>query len=194
MTTIKKITEEDYVWAAKRLGCEIQSIKAVAKVEGARSGFDKDGAPKILFEGHKLWKQLIINGINPELHVKGNENILYKKWTRAHYLGGEREWERLGKAIMIDAESALQSASWGMFQVMGYHAEALGYRDVFLFVYLMTLSERNHLESFVRYIETFGLKKSLRDKDWNTFTRLYNGHGQISYYSPKIKKAYEDQF
>ncbi|WP_426770837.1 N-acetylmuramidase domain-containing protein, partial [Pseudomonas aeruginosa] len=50
------------------------------------------------------------------------------------YLGGQAEHERLDKAVKMDRDCALQSASWGLFQIMGFHWEALGYASVQAFV------------------------------------------------------------
>src|ERR671917_272606 len=57
----------------------------VYTVESNGSGFLKDGRPRILFEGHIFWKQLTDKGIPPGPYVKGNEDILYPKWTKQYY-------------------------------------------------------------------------------------------------------------
>lgn len=51
------VTEEDYLWAAKELGLEVEIVKAFAIVESGGSGFFKLGeklVPKILYERHKF--------------------------------------------------------------------------------------------------------------------------------------------
>ena len=74
------------------LGVEFAVIQAVAQVESARSGFFKNGAPKILFEGHIFWQMLEEQKIDPEEFAKdpNNKNILYKKWVKDHYQKGQR--------------------------------------------------------------------------------------------------------
>ena len=48
----EKLTEEDFVLAARLLDCEAAALKAVQKVEtGGRGGFFAPGKPAILFEG-----------------------------------------------------------------------------------------------------------------------------------------------
>nr|WP_262924348.1 N-acetylmuramidase domain-containing protein [Segatella copri] len=34
-------------------------------------------------------------------HQKGNEDILYPKWTKTHYQGGLKEYDRLERARVI---------------------------------------------------------------------------------------------
>ncbi|AZA64465.1 DUF3380 domain-containing protein [Chryseobacterium carnipullorum] len=53
---MKTLTEQDYINAAKELGCEVAAIKAVAEVESRGSGFLSSGEPKILFERHRFYK------------------------------------------------------------------------------------------------------------------------------------------
>lgn len=85
----EKLTEEDFVLAAKLLDCEVAALKAVQKVEtGGRGGFFAPGKPAILFEGHVFWKQLRQRGLRPEKLASANPDILYPKWTKSHYQGG----------------------------------------------------------------------------------------------------------
>src|SRR5690606_34593899 len=54
----KFLQESDVVNLANRLGLSVATIKAVNEVESSGRGFNVDGNPKILFEGHVFWKQL----------------------------------------------------------------------------------------------------------------------------------------
>jgi hypothetical protein len=52
-----RLSEQDYATAATEMGIEAAAIHAVAQVEaGGRTGFDDQGRPKILFEGHLFRK------------------------------------------------------------------------------------------------------------------------------------------
>ena len=189
----KFLSESDLVSAAKALGVELAVMKAVAEVESRGAGFipgtDK---PKILFEGHVFWKRLKVYGIDPEKHVKGNEDILYKSWTKKYYLGGEREYDRLVRANLIHSEAGNESASWGMFQIMGYHWKALGYTSVYEFTDSMYKSEAEHLKAFVRYIQVNDLAKWMKTKDWEMFAFHYNGPSFSAHaYDKKMAEAYE---
>lgn len=114
------LSEQDFQRAADCLGIEVATIKAVQEVEsGGRGGFLPSRRPPILFEGHIFWRELKNRGIDPRSVQAGNEDIVYEQWTRSYYLGGEKEYHRLEKALKIHEEAALASASWGMFQIMG---------------------------------------------------------------------------
>ena len=87
-----RLKEEDFIRAADTLQVEVATVKAVQEVEtGGRGGFFASDKPAILFEGHIFWSQLKKMGLNPEDYQKGNEDILYPKWTKDHYKGGKGE-------------------------------------------------------------------------------------------------------
>ncbi len=161
--------------AAKRLGVEAAAIKAVIDVESSGGGFLKNGKPKILFEGHIFWTQLQAKGISPSKHRKGNEHILYPNWTRKYYQGGNAEHHRLASAMKINREAALASASWGMFQVMGFNYFVADFPDVESFVEAQHQSEYEHLKAFLGYIKHNRLVKHLKTKNWAKFAAGYNG-------------------
>lgn len=168
------------------------SIKAVIKVESSGRGFYLNKRATILFEGHKFWGQLISKGFNPEEFQEGNEDILYKTWTTKHYsLDSKKEYNRLNRAIAIDEESALKSASWGMFQIMGFNYKLAGFDTVYEFVENMKISERNQLEAFFIFLKKGGCFKYLEAKEWTKFARCYNGRAfKKNGYDSKLKKAY----
>jgi hypothetical protein len=184
------LSESDLQTVAKDLGVELAVIKAVNEVESSGQGF-LGGKPKILFEGHIFWRRLKEHGLDPKSLVPDNENILYSRWTREHYFGGAREHERLDKAKKIHENAALESASWGLFQIMGYHWETLGYKSVKDFVMLMNKSEGEQLKAFGRFILVNNLTKYLKSRDWANFARRYNGPGyKENKYDEKLERAY----
>jgi len=185
----------DQVAAASRLPAA--TVRAVYKVESAGSGF-WGLRPKILFEGHVFWQRLKRRGKDPAKLAAGNENVLYPKWDRAKYAGGPGEYARLEQAQRIDSGAALESASWGLFQILGYHAADIGYGQVEAFVERMQANERAQLEAFSRFIEkqTYDhqpLAYWLRVRDWRRFARAYNGPGYAqNRYDEKLAAAYQD--
>jgi len=93
--TIKKV--------AKVNNLEPAAIKAVVSVESGGNGFISDGKPKILFEGHIFWNQLIKVGIDPQKLLNNNsdyKDIIYQKWTKIYY--SEDQYMRLEKAKKIN--------------------------------------------------------------------------------------------
>ena len=130
--------------------------------------------------------------MDPSDYKKGNEDILYYKWTTKFYKGGEKEYERLNKAKKIYVSAALESASWGIFQIMGYHYKKVGYNSVEDYVKAMNMSERFHLMAFGKFIKSEGLVKHLKSEDWAKFARGYNGPAyKKNKYDKKIAAAYK---
>jgi hypothetical protein len=187
-----KLTENDYVRAAGQLNIEVAALKAVKEVEtGGRGGFLSDGKPTILFEGHIFWSQLTKVGLNPENYVKGNEDILYPKWTKEHYKGGLDEYKRLAKALKIHEKSAVCSASWGLFQIMGFNYPACQCENARDFVEKMCYNEGSQLDLFVAFLRKNGWDKYLRSLDWAGFAKHYNGPSYAqNKYDEKLQKAY----
>lgn len=193
----KFLSEQDLMDFAAKHKLELAAVKAVNEVESSGKGFFVDGRPKILFEGHVFWDQLKKAGINPAtITNSSNADVLYSKWTKGHYIGGPREYDRMEKAagILSDPKvktAALASASWGSYQIMGYHAEKLGYESVQDFVDQMHIHERNHLDAFGRYITAYGCIGHLRAKNWAAFAKCYNGSGYAqNKYDVKMANAY----
>ena len=107
-----RIKEVDYVRAAAALNVEVAAIKAVKEVEtGRRGGFFSVGKPAILFEGHVFWKQLQKIGKDPNKLVKGNADILYRKWTKAFYAGGAMP-KCLPQTLMTQMKSVKKRKFW----------------------------------------------------------------------------------
>ncbi len=175
---------------------------AVVAVESGKSGFLDDGRPKILFEGHVFWRLLLQKqkegkiDFGPEKYANDHPDILYSKWTKQYYKGGVAEYDRLGKALLIDHDSALMAASWGKFQIMGENYNLAGYKTVDEFVDAHKISESNHLDAFFSFCtnKTFNKKpltEYLRVKDWQSFAKAYNGPGYATnQYDVKLEKSY----
>lgn len=191
-TASLKLTETDYQRAAKALNVEVAAIKAVKEVEtGSKGGFFGLDRPSILFEGHIFWNQLKKNGLDPHDYVKGNEDILYEKWTKAHYKGGMEEYKRLAQALTIHEKSAACSASWGLFQIMGFNYAVCGCANAREFVNRMMESEGAQLDLFVGFLKGNGWDKYLGALDWTGFARHYNGPQYAqNKYDEKLHKAY----
>jgi len=180
------LTEADFARAAATLGCEVACIKAVTEVESGSGGFFRSGRPKILFEAH------IFSKLTKHAYDASHPDISSRHWNRTLYAGGEKEYDRLGRAMALDHNAALQSASWGRFQVMGFHYQATSYSNVDAFVQAMYRSEGEQLNVFVKFIQHNRLGPALREKRWADFARGYNGGGYaVNHYDAKLKAAYE---
>ena len=172
-------------------GVQLPALKAVLAVESRGNGFLPNGKPKILFEGHQFWKRLKRKGINPKDYVEGNEDILYKRWDRKKYIGGAAEYGRLARAMQIDEETALECASYGIAQIMGFNYRVCGYESVHDFVDAMD-DHDSQIEAFIGFLKS-GLWRYLQgDKpNWKAFARRYNGPMYYKNdYHGKLARAY----
>lgn len=187
--------------AAARLGVELAAIYAVNEVESAGSGFLSIGKPKILFERHVMHQRLALPRAegDDQAALRRHADELAAQFPAlvntksGGYIGGAAEHQRLAQARVIDALCANESASWGAFQIMGYHAERLGYASVDEFVRLMSQDENQQFEAFVRFIEADpALLKALKGKKWAAFAKAYNGPAYArNLYDVKLERAYE---
>lgn len=182
----RALTEADWQRAATALGVEVAAIKAVAQVEAAGSGFLADGRPKILFEAH-----IFSDKTNGQFD-RSNPGISSPRWNRELYSGGAAEYPRLQQAMNLDRNAALQSASWGKFQIMGFNHKAAGYNSVEAFVQDMYTSEGKQLDAFVNFIKADpAMHSALKRLDWAGFAERYNGPGYAANnYDTKMRDAY----
>jgi hypothetical protein len=186
--------------AATRLGVELAAILAVNEVESLGAGFLENGKPKILYERHIMYRQLA-KPRTPEddaaaLQAHADELTTCKpnlvNPRAGGYAGGSAEHQRLANARLIDDTCALESASWGAFQIMGYHAVRLGYVSVQDFAARMAKDENEQFEAFVRFLEADpALLKALKAKKWAVFAKGFNGPDyQRNLYDIKLERAY----
>lgn len=174
-----RLSEPDYVAAAARIGAEVAAVQAVAQVEaGGRVGFGSDGRPVIRYELHKFHDRT--GGIYDRSHPHLSQPTL-AAGNRFHTGGQANEWSLMyGAMILRDgtgkrrAQDAWQSASWGMFQVMGFNY-AVDWSTIDAFVSDMFVSEVQHLRAFLGFVRARHLQNSLITHDWAQFARLYNG-------------------
>lgn len=188
---LKSLTEEDYIWAAEFLKDDVPSVKAVREVEAPMGGFLPDGRVTILYERHIMYRRLKANGMNPDFFTSTYSDIVNVK--PGGYLGKAAEYTRLAKAQKIHIASALESCSWGAYQIMGFHWKLLGFESVHAMVAKMEESERGQLECFVKFIKANPpLLKAIREDDWATFARYYNGTDyKKNNYDVKLEAAFK---
>lgn len=186
-----QLTDADYIKAAIDLDVEVAVLKAVKTVESGGKAM-QNGIPTMLFEGHVFWKQLEARKINPSKYVKGNENILYKTWTKKYYTGrNSGEYARLQKAIKINEAAAYESASYGMFQIMGNNYKVCGYNSAKEFYEDLCKNEDAHFYSFIKFIKAKGIVPYMQKKDWAKIAYKYNGSSyKKNKYDQKLKDAY----
>lgn len=180
----KRFDDKAVEAAAKKLGCAVAAVRAVIDVE-SRGGFLPDGRPKILFERHYFSR--LTKGVHDSKHP----DISNRQW--GGYKGGAAEYDRLHRAIALNRDAALRSASWGAFQIMGDNCKIAGCTSnkVEEFVASMVAGEPEQLDAFVSFVTNNHLDDELRRLDWVGFARGYNGLGyKKNKYDEKLAAAY----
>lgn len=187
------LTEQNFQDAAKRLGVPVAAIKAVTKVESKGEGFmtlpgSSTKVPVILYERHIMDRLLKAKG-----RVITDQPDLVNP-TPGGYGKYSEQPAKLERAARIDRECALQSCSWGLFQIMGFHWQAIGYPSLQAFVNAMYKDEASHLDAFVRFLSINpSMLDALRRRDWPAFARAYNGPGyRTNAYDVKLQQAYNE--
>jgi hypothetical protein len=186
------LTQSDIEAAARHLDVSLACVLAVNEVESAGSGFLGNGKPKILFERHIMYRRLA--AADPrraeQLAVRYPQLV---NPVPGGYVGGSAEHQRLAAARQLDDSCALESASWGLFQIMGFHWRHLGYASVQKFAQAMARSEGEQLDAFVRFIlADTALHNALKSRKWAQFARRYNGPDYArNLYDTKLARAYE---
>jgi len=171
---------------ARRLRVDPAALKAVVEVESNGQGFT-DGLITIRWEGHYFWRQL------PE-NLRNTARSQGLADPRAQKIKNPRDMAArhalLDRAKAIHAEAALKSISMGAGQVMGAHAERLGYRDVFE-MWEAAGTEKGQVDQIILYVERFGLVDELQRLDFAGFARGYNGPNYRKFsYDTKLQNSY----
>lgn len=182
--------QSDIARAAERLGVDEASVMAVNEVESRGSGFLDDGQPVILFERHWMYRLLKTANINPTPWQAKYPGIVNS--STGGYRGGAIEHQRLEKAKTISAHAAVQSASWGLFQIMGFHYDLLGFDAPIDMEAAAHESEGAQLDMFVTFIAADPeLHSALRNRNWAEFAEGYNGPAYAKHnYHGRMADAY----
>lgn len=149
------------------LGVSQSEVWAVLSVETKGFGFLQDRRPQILFERHIFHEESggKFDGRAPDISS-----------TKAGgYIGGSAEYDRLNRAIELDKQAALKSASWGIGQLMGSNFEPTGFANVDEMVIALIENEDAQLLAMANYIKSNSLAGVMQKGKWDVFARGYNG-------------------
>lgn len=170
------LSQSGFDSALARLGVDQAALWSLLTVETRGFGFLPDRRPKILFERHIFHKRTggRFSAQHPGISSPAGKG----------YLGNAAEYDRLAQAIKLDHDAALESASWGLGQVMGFNAKKLGYRSAEAMVDEFRKGENEQLEGACRFISgNDALRTAFSDKRWERVAFFYNGraHAENGY-------------
>lgn len=182
----RTLTEADYARAAAALGVDVPAIKAIAEVESKGDGFLATNEPKILFERHHFSR--LTGGKYDRTHP----DISHPKWIPGSYGPESIQHARLQKAVALDRNAALQSCSWGAFQIMGFNWQKAGFKSLQDFINAMYRGIDGHLDALIGLIKgDQGMRAALKAHNWPDFASRYNGPGYAqNKYHIKLNEAW----
>ncbi|MBX9843406.1 MAG: N-acetylmuramidase domain-containing protein [Xanthobacteraceae bacterium] len=180
----KPLTQDALDQAGGIVGIPNAAMWAVIHVESSGAGYQPDRRPKILFERHKFHRAT--NGRFDHSHPD-----ISNPTAGGYGAGRAHQYDRLAVAISLNREAALESASWGLGQVLGSNFRVAGFRDVEDMVAKMVGSERNQLLGMFKFIDGNNLGHHLRDRNWLAFALGYNGpNAEANGYPHKLETAF----
>lgn len=207
------VDDGDFEKAAAELGVKQSAVRAVAETESRGNGFLKRGKVKLLFERHKFYKYLgealkqpvVRQHIQDVLSIsvpktdKDLLNLVCNKYpdicnsVAGGYKGDLLEHDRLDLAMSLDPYAALMSASYGMYQIMGFNHKLAGYDSPNDMYIAFSESEKNQFWGFVNFIKNNpNIWSALKRNDWLKFAEGYNGKAfATNDYNNKVKRAEE---
>lgn len=197
-----EVSKTDIEAAAKDLACDADLIYAIARQESAHSSFitiEGRTVPTILYERHWFRKLTMPGKKPPSPYEKDHYAICGPAYHRTHTdkktkklvdnvtgvapidddvygSSGLHQYKRLVEAYGLDKSAALQSASWGKFQIMGFNFKPAGFGDVFAFVKAMSTGDPAHIKAFLKFAKSNAvLLKGLRTRDFEMIAAGHNG-------------------
>ena len=151
------------------------ALLAVALVETnavAFAHFADRAEPLIRFEGH--WFDRLLSP--PDRDRARAESLADPRAGRVRNpVSQAGRWRLFDRAATIDAEAAAGAVSWGLCQVMGMHAKALGYASAGDAASASRASAEGQFELAARFLRHQGLADRLAAGDVAGFARGYNG-------------------
>lgn len=154
--------------AVEAVGATAPALWAVLSTETSGCGFLADGRPKILFERHVFHR--LTGG-----RFDGEDADVSAPTAGGYGAGGAHQYVRLQAAMLLDEDAALESASWGLGQIMGGNFKAAGFAGVREMVIAFRDGEDAQLGGMTAFVSAGGMGRTLAAKDWAAFARLYNG-------------------
>ena len=177
------LSNNGFTAVAASLNVNPPEIWTVLAVETSGCGYLPDSRPQILFERHIFHK--LTAG-------RFDDGSISDPTPGGYGPRGAPQYERLAAAIAKDRSAALQSASWGLGQIMGMNFKSAGFDNVEQMVQAMVDSEDQQLRAIAKFLTATGLSAPLKVHNWASFARGYNGPNfAINRYDVKLNAEFQ---
>jgi hypothetical protein len=177
------MTTAGFAAVANGLGVKAPEIWTVFAVETSGCGYLPDRRPPILYERH-IFSRLTGGQFD--------DGDISSPTPGGYGPSGAAQYNRLGRAVALDRQAALQSASWGLAQIMGENFAQAGFSTVENMVSAMCESEDNQMLAFAAFLKSSKLDTALQIHDWTGFARGYNGRNFAqNHYDTKLRGEFQ---
>jgi len=168
---------------SSNLAIHVPEIWTVLAVETSGCGFLPDRRPQILYERHIFHR--LTEG-------RFDDGDISDPSPGGYGPRGASQYDRLARAILKDHNAALQSASWGIGQIMGQNYALAGFQTVDEMILAMSQSEDDQLMAMGTFLLSSHLASSLQAHDWTSFARGYNGPNYtVNRYDVRLNGEYQ---
>lgn len=179
-------------------------LMAILDIESG-AAFGEGGRLVVRFEAHIFKAQLA----NDDLFARHFKIAPSQPWAQPQYYRATEaapwaeihtgrqadEWDALNVAQRLNDTAALRSTSMGRPQIMGFNAGRVGYpsaRAMFDAFARRTDGEAAQVIAFLNYLLSDAeLVRAVKERDWRTVARAYNGAGGVDVYAPRLEAAYK---
>lgn len=179
------LTKKQISEIAASIGIDYASLMAFISVESGGAGFI-DGRIVIQFE--------------PSWFKKLAPFAPSGKWSINKVENQKAEYIAFSEAFRLDKKHAMQSTSWGLGQIMGFHYSRLGYATVDDMVNDFKKGDYGQVMGIAKFIKTSpALLNAIKSKNWHLVAVNYNGGGYKDLakrygrepYNISLEKAYK---
>jgi hypothetical protein len=166
------------------LNVDEPTLWAMVHVESSQVGYLPDRRPQILFERHIFSR--LTGGAYDATHPDISNPL-----PGGYGASGAAQHARMAKAVALNSDAALKSASWGLGQVMGENFALGGYAAVEAMVADMCASEDAQLMMMAAFIVRNHLAPALQARNWASYASGYNGPNYAAQqYDVRLAQAY----
>lgn len=173
--------------AAEQLDVDVNLLKAIRQIES------RGNPTAVLFERHIFFRMLVEDGygVLAAILERVESGICNRK--PGGYRGGVIEHDRLKHAMDLNREAGAQSASYGDYQLMGFHWKRLGFKSPLeMKNTVLSMNSDEQIQLLVKFIQTdLQLLNAFRKKSFSRIAEIYNGPAyRKNSYDTKLRTAY----
>lgn len=180
-----KLTNKEVRAIAERVGLTFAELRTFIEVESGGTGF--------------INNRIVIQ-FEPSWFKKKAPFAPSGLWSLNKVENQTKEYQAFSDAFFKNPLAAMESTSWGVGQIMGFHYKRLGYKSVGDMVDDFKRGEYQQVEGIAKFIKTdASLFSAIKAKNWHLVAVKYNGAGYLDLakkygrepYNISLEKAYK---